>query len=126
MPGRIQFNTLKPETAPWPARFLEWVRQRYRSLMALLGGAEKPVDPATPRESRIRFHDLRNGGSQTDPALVIRDAQVHCPACGLELASQSETAVCTLNSAHVVHARCSVELLKGKCPLDGAAMRATV
>ena len=45
MPGRIQFNTLKPETAPLPARFLEWVRQRYRSLMALLGGAEKPAIP---------------------------------------------------------------------------------
>jgi hypothetical protein len=118
MAGRIQFRDRKPEPTSWGARFIAWVRGRWRSIAAVLSGEPKkaPQD-SVPQPSRIRFR------SPEARPLVIRDAPIHCPACG-SLLSLSETVVCTLNSAHMVHAQCGVDLLKGKCPLDGAALRA--
>jgi hypothetical protein len=118
MAGRIQFSDRKPEPVSWWARFTVWVRGRWQSVAAVLSREPKKTPPtAVPQPPRIRFRE-------PDPRpLVIRDAPTHCPACGL-LLSVSDTVVCTLNSAHMVHAQCSVDLLKGKCPLDGAALRA--
>ena len=118
MAGRIQFTHRKP--VAWPARFFAWARECWRSTMAMLSGGtkEQPAE-VVPKPSRIRFLNR-----ERIPALVIRNAPVHCPACGFELLSETETVVCTMNSAHVVHAQCSIELVRGKCPLDGAALKA--
>lgn len=117
MAGRIQFRDRKPESRAWPSRLLAWLLELYRSLKVRLWGEKQtPTAEAAQKPSRVRFRNHQ------PPPLVIREAPVHCPACGLELLSQSETVACSLNSAHVVHARCGEELLRGKCPLDGAAL----
>ena len=116
MAGRVQFLDRKAAPVGWPARLFLWVQERFR---ALRGTAGKPTVAEVERPRRVRIRVFK-----PDLGLVIHKAAVRCPACGIELQPGSETVACSMNSSHVVHARCSAELLKGKCPHDGALLKA--
>jgi hypothetical protein len=55
---------------------------------------------------------------------VLKGSELHCPACGMALTEESETVRCSLDPSHVVHAKCSRDLVKGRCPRDGGALQA--
>jgi len=114
MAGKIKFK-YKPEaqirlawlSKTWQA-FLRWLQD-------LRGSRGPSIHWKTPPGSRQRQRDL-----------VLKNSELHCPACGEELVEGAETVRCTLDPTHVVHARCSEELVKGKCPRDGGILEAAI
>jgi hypothetical protein len=119
MAGKIRFKDRDPEPVEWTARLAGWFRGRWRAIVGLFPtGQPKPTQDLVENPRRVRFRPR-------DRPVVVHDdgSPVTCQGCGMPLV-ESETLSCIMNSAHVVHARCAEELLRGKCPLDGAALRA--
>lgn len=114
MPGKVKFKR-KPARTSWTQRVLNWFPAAYRAALQWLGGlfsrpaADKPPATVTAGTARPR-------------GLVIKDSRVHCPACGEELIQGAAMLKCTLDPTHLVHAQCGRELVRGRCPRDGAAL----
>ena len=104
MPGRVKFKDPKPGF--W-ARFVRAFWELPRRLKFILT-RNAPAAAPVPNSGGARAKFVLRNGSST-----------HCLGCGLELVASAVTVKCTANPAHVVHRECGVQLVKGKCPLDG-------
>jgi hypothetical protein len=68
-------------------------------------------------KSRIRF-------LPANKTVFIAEAEVRrCSACRQELKAGQLKARCSVTPSHEVHLVCSEQLLRGKCPHCGAALR---
>jgi len=115
MAGKVRFKS-KPRRVEWAQRVLEWFPRTWCSFVQWLQDLRKR------RAAGVRWKvqptaQLRGG-------LVLKGSQLHCPACGGELIDGAEMVRCCLDPTHVVHARCSRDLVRGKCPRDGGALEA--
>jgi hypothetical protein len=115
MAGRVKFKS-EPRRVESAQRVLEWFPRAWRAFIQWLQGLRKR------RAAGVRWKVQPTG--QRRGGLVLRGSQLHCPACGGELTDGAEMVRCSLDPAHVVHARCSRDLVKGKCPRDGGALEA--
>ena len=116
MAGKIKFKR-KPRTGHWAQSRMEWLSRTWQAFLRWLQDLRRSRRPA------IHWKTLA-GDRQRRRSLVLKNSELHCPACGEELVEGTETVRCTLDPTHVVHARCSKELVKGKCPRDGGVLEA--
>src|SRR5215472_17136149 len=118
MAGRVRFLR-KSSRGDWARRLRDWLQAIW------LRTAAPPRGDREQRHLAIRWK-TQPPIAQQHPGrgLVLKGSELHCPACGMPLTEESETVTCSLDSSHVVHAKCSRYLVKGKCPRDGGALQA--
>jgi hypothetical protein len=114
MPGKVKFKR-KPGRVHWAQRVLDWFPAAYRAAPQWLRGLFSRPAPDGPQATGA-------AGPARPKGLVIKDSRIHCPACGEELTQGAAMLKCTLDPTHLVHAQCGRELVRGRCPRDGAAL----
>jgi hypothetical protein len=116
MAGKVRFKR-KSSPKGWVQRLLGWFSSIWHAIM------RSPQDRVDARPSGILWKTRPKDALPQGKGLVLKASQLHCPACGEELTDGAEIVRCALDPAHVVHARCSSDLVKGKCPRDGGALQ---
>jgi hypothetical protein len=115
MAGKIKLKRKRSHIA-WAERFFEWFPNAYHAIVSWLRSIFLQISGGEAKRQADSTHKQHG--------LVLKGSRLHCPACGMELIAGAKIVICALDSTHIVHAKCSEDLVKGKCPRDGGSLQA--